>query len=126
MNSIECTYPLTIPLYLFVGKKPAAVLFGDERVDVKTWREVYAAIIQRCNSAPECHEMLMYLRDKVAGKVRVFLSCKPDGMTRAYKIDTDMYAEVQYGTATLLHILTTRILKPAGFDFSGISIVIKV
>ena len=125
MNENERTYSLTVPLYLFVGKKPTAVLFDNERVEVKTWREVYAVIIRRCNSDPECHKMLMYLRNKVAGKVRVFLSSKPDGMTSPYQIDTDMYGEVHYGTATLLHILTNRILKPTGFDYSNIKIIIK-
>jgi hypothetical protein len=36
-----------------------------------------------------------------------------------------MYAEVCYGTGTLLYILRDRILAPARFDYSGISIVIK-
>jgi hypothetical protein len=56
----------------------------------------------------------MYLRDKVAGKVRVFLSASSDGMTRAVRIDEDMYGEVAYGSATLIHILCERILDPAG------------
>ena len=125
MSNLECTYPLTIPLYMFVGKKPVAVLFDDDRVEVKTWREVYAVIIKQCNDVPECHEMLLYMRNRAAGKIRAFLSDIPDGMTRPHQIDTALFAEVHYGTSTLLHILTNRILKPAGFDFSGINIVIK-
>jgi len=126
MIDTEYTYPLTVPFYLFIGKKPAAVLFGDERVNVKSWREVYAAIIKRCNDDPKCHERLLYLRNKAAGKVRVFLSDKPDGITRPYQIDANLYGEVQYGTATLLHILCNRILEPARFDYSGIKIVLKM
>ena len=120
----EHTYPLTAPTYLFVGQKPVAVLFGDERVDVKTWIQVYAVIIGRCNENPQYHERLMYLRNKAAGKVRLFLSDKADGMSKPYRIDTDLWGEVHYGSATLMHILTKQILVYTGFDISGISLVI--
>ena len=116
MNNVEYTYPLTVPFYLFIGKKPAAVLFDAERIEVKTWREVYSAIIKRCNDNPEHHERLMNLRNRTAGKVRVFLSDRPDSMARPHQIDAEMYGEVGYRTATLLHILCNRILTPAGFD----------
>ena len=125
MSGYERIYPLTSPTHLFVGTKPAAVLFGDERVEVKTWRQVYSVIIGRCNENQQHHERLMYLRNKAAGKVRLFLSDKPDGMTRPYKIDTDLWGEVHYGSSTLLHILTNQILAYTGFDYSGISIEIK-
>ena len=125
MNGYERAYPLTSPTYLFVGTKPAAVLFGDERVEVKTWRQVYAVIIGRCNENPQHHERLMYLRNKAAGKVRKFLSDKPDGMSKPYQIDTDLWGEVHYGSATLMHILVNQILAYTGFDCSNISVVIK-
>ena len=121
----EWTYPFSCETYLFVGKKPAAVMFGKERIDVKSWRGVYAAILKRCNENPKCHEMLMYLRNKTAGKIRVFLSDKPDGMTRAYMIDTDLYGEIHYGSQTLMHILRERILVPARFNYSDIYIVFR-
>jgi hypothetical protein len=121
----EYIYPLDVTPHIFIGKKPAAVLFGNERVEVKTWSQVYAAVIGRCNQDPACHKMLMYLRNKAAGKVRVFISDSPKGMRRPLKIDASMYAEIHYGTETLLHILTIRILKPARFDYSNISIAIK-
>ena len=119
------TWPLTTTPHLFIGTKPAAVLFGTERVEVKTWREVYAAVIKRCNDDPEGHERLMYLRNKVAGKIRVFISDKPDGMTRPYKIDTDMYGEVHYGTETLMHILVNHLLRWTNFDCSIVSIILR-
>jgi hypothetical protein len=121
----EYVYPLSITPHIFIGKKPVAVLFGEERVEVKTWRQVYAVIIGRCNQEPACHEMLMYLRNKVAGKVRVFLSDRPDGMRRPFMVDNSIFAECHYGTATLLHILTIRILTPARFDYSNIRIAIN-
>jgi len=126
MSKLTYIMPLSVEPYVFIGKKPAAVLFGDERVEVKTWRGVYAAVIARCNDDPECHEMLMYLRNKTAGKVRVFLSDNQDVMTRPHKIDENLFAEVHYGTQTLLHVLCKRILKPARFDYSNIRIEVRL
>ena len=87
-NAYIYTLPFSCDTYLFVGKKAVAVFFGDECVPVASWRQVYSAILERCNS--HCHEHLMYLRDKVAGKVRVFLSCHPSGMTRPIRIADDL------------------------------------
>ena len=122
----EYTYPLSTDTNIFIGKKPIAVLFGDERADVKTWREVYSAILKRCNENPESHEMLMYLRNKVSGSVRMFLSDRPDGMRRPFKIDEEIFGECHYGAATLMHIMVNHILAPACFDCSNISIVMKI
>ena len=121
----EITYPLTIKPYVFVGTKPVAVLFGEERVEVKKWTQVYSVILKRCNDNPVHHERLMYLRGKVAGKVRVFLSDSPDSMTRPLMIDDNLYGEVGYGSETMMHILVNHILTPARFDCSGIYIIIK-
>ena len=125
MKKYEYILPLSINSSIFIGKKPVAVIFGDERVVVKTWREVYTVILKRCNSYPRHHETLMELRGRIAGKIRVFLSDSPKTMRSPIKIDEDMYAESHYGAATLIHILTIRILKPVGFDYSKISIVLK-
>ena len=121
----ERTYPLGAATYLLVGRKPTAVLFGEERVDVKTWREVYGVVLGRCNENPQHHERLMYLRGKTSGKVRVFLSDSPAGMTRPIQIDENMYGETHYGSATLIHILCKRILDYTGFDYCNISVVLK-
>ena len=124
MSEYQSTVPLTIEPHYFIGKKPVAVLFGEERITVKTWREVYGVILKRCNSDPAYHEKLMYLRNKTAGKIRRFLSDKPEGMWKPIKIDEDMYGEVSYGSATLMHILINRILAYTGFDCNGISLVL--
>jgi hypothetical protein len=42
----EFIYPLTVEPDSFVGKKPTAVIFGDERIKVNTWRMVYAIILK--------------------------------------------------------------------------------
>ena len=121
----ESIYPLTTPPRYFIGTKPAAVLFGEERIDVKSWRDIYAVVLMRCNSDSKGHERLMYLRNKAAGRVRLFLSDKPDAMTSPLKIDEGMYGETHYGTETLLHILCKHILDHTGFDYSGVRIILK-
>ena len=121
----ERTLPLITAPHLFIGKKPIAVFFGEERVEVKSWREVYTMILKRCNDIPRHHEMLMFLRGKIAGKCRVFLADRPDGMTRPVQITENMFAEAHYGAATLMHILTARLLDPVGFDYSNIKVVLK-
>ena len=120
----EYLYPFTADTYIFIGEKVTAVYLGEERVAVKNWREVFKLLMSCCNR--ECHDELMYLRNKAAGKVRVFLSDKPDGMVRPVKLDDDLFADSgQYGTATLLHILRDCILKPARFDYNNIRIAIQ-
>ena len=121
----EYVYPLNVDTSIFIGKKPVAVLFGEERVEANNWRKLFAAIMAWCNAGAQCHENLMYLRDKVSGRDRILLSHSPDSMRRPLRIDEDMYAEVCYGTGTLLYILRDRVLAPAHFDCSDISIVIK-
>ena len=124
-KSYEWSLPLTSPPYLFVGRKPVAVLFGDEHTPVKSWREVYHAILIRCIENPKHRKTLMDLRERIAGKCRVLISASPDGMTRPLKIAEELYGETHYGSQTLMHILIERILLPVGFDCSGISIVLK-
>ena len=122
----EYDLPLSANPAIFIGKKPVAVLFGEERVAVKSWREVYSVILSRCNEDPANHEMLMVLRNKTAGKVRVFLSDTPDGMTKPLKIDEGLFGEVHYGSQTLMYILCKRILDYTEFDYRDIKIVLKL
>lgn len=121
----EQIFPITISSYYYIARrKPLAVLSGDERVDATTWTKVYTVILSRCNQDLRGREMLMYLREKAAGKCRVFLSDKPDNMRRPVKIDNELW-ECYYGSATLMHILCEKILSPAHFDYSDIRIVLK-
>jgi hypothetical protein len=125
-NKTEWIVPLTIDPHIFISKKPIAVLLNEERIEIKSWRQVYTLILKQCNKNEQHHKTLLYLRGKVSGKCRDFLSNSPDGMTCPVKIDEDMYAEVHYGSQTLMHILVQRILYPVNFDCSEVQIVIKI
>jgi len=115
-------YSLSTHPAIFVGRKPVAILIGSEIIPTPSWRKVYKEIMQYYVKDPVYHERLMDLRDKIAGRERVFISSKPDTMTCPLEICEDMYGEVQYGSQTLMHILTVRILTPINFDYSNIKI----
>jgi len=120
--SFETVYPLSITPSLFKGTKPTAVIFGEERVEVKTWRTVCFEIMQRCISDPDKHADLLYLRNKIAGRTRVILSDKPDGMNKPLKLADALYMETFYDTEWLIRILTKELLGNARFDYNDISI----
>lgn len=124
-TDLEYCLLLTASPHLFIGEKPVSVLFGTERVEVKSWHDVYGVILTRCNQDEKYHQLLMYLRGKAAGKCRVFLSDTPDTMKRPIKIDEGLYGETHYGSQTLMHILVNRILFPIGFDCRNVSVVLK-
>jgi hypothetical protein len=121
----ERTYRLAEQPLLIRGTKPAALLFGNERVEVKTWKQVFAVVLARCNANERCREALMNLRGRISGNKRVLLAASPDGMTRPCKIDDDLYAESGFGSETLMHVLAERLLKPAHYDYSDVRVVIR-
>jgi hypothetical protein len=68
---VELKLPLTAETYHFVGRKPTAVVFGEERIEVKNWRQVFSVILSRSNL--QCHERLILLPNKdidKRGKIR--------------------------------------------------------
>jgi hypothetical protein len=120
----ECVYPLTTMPELLKGSKPTAVIFGGERVPLKKWKAVYTEILKRCDSDAACHDKLMELRNKVSGRKRKVLSDDPGGMDKPVEIRDGLYAETYFDTGALLRMLTTGILNPVGYDYSGISVAV--
>jgi len=118
----DTVYPLGITPALFKGTKPTAIFFGKEKVEVKTWRKVYTLILQRCAAVPEKRDALMYLRGKISGRDRFFLSDKPDGMNVPIKIAEELYAEGYFDTEWLLKVLTADFLDVVRYDYSNISV----
>lgn len=126
VREYESIYPLSATTGIFKGKKPTGVRFPDgTRVDVPTWKKVVEVILQRCNSNPSNHRELEKLCGKVSGRERVFLANKCDNMRSPIEIDHNIFVETHYDTETLLRIITTRILDPIQYDYSGITIAIR-
>jgi len=109
----------------FIGTKPITVLFGEERVDVRHWSGVYKAIYERVNQDPQAREDLLYLRNKASGKVRVFISDSPAGMTKPIKVDDEIFVESHYGVETMCHIMLDCILRYVRYDISNIKIILR-
>jgi hypothetical protein len=122
----ERVYALkTAPASRFIGKKPAAVVFGNERVDVKKWTDVYRLVYERVSQSPQGRYDLMSLRNRAGGKVRVFISDSPVGMTRPLKVDEEIFVETHYGVETMFHIMVDCVLKYVRYDLSNVKVIIK-
>lgn len=122
LSELPRYHPLSLGGHALKGNKPLAVRFPDGReVCTRTWKEVAAAVLEDCNSDPVMHERLMELRGKVHGRDRVILGATPD-MDVPLRIDDGLYMEAKYDTETLLYVLTERVLKPVGYDCTGIDI----
>jgi hypothetical protein len=119
---LETICPLNFTPSYFKGTKPTAVIFGDERIPVKTWRTVYALILERCYQSK--HAELMNARNKINGRKRKILSDKPDGMDVPIAISEGLYAEADFDTEWLLRMLI-HIMNAVRYDYNGISVSIK-
>ena len=119
---IEVIYPLSITPGMFKGTKPTAVFFGDEKVEVKKWRETYSLILRRCAEIPEKRDALLYLRNKILGRKRTILSDKPDGMDIPIEIADGIFVEGYFDTEWLIKTLTVEILDVVRYDYSDISV----
>lgn len=78
-----------------------------------------------CVARPGCRKRLMEMRGRVYGRNRALLSDAGTGMRSPVEIAEGLVAETHYDTETLLKIMTTRLLKPAGYDYGGVTIMIR-
>jgi len=125
VGNYETVYPITVNSAIFKGKKPTAVLFGDERIEVSKWKTVVAEIMKRCNEDSEKHVSLMNLRGKISGRERVILAKDGGKMRSPMKISENLYIETHYDTETLLRTLMTRILDVVDYDYSCIKVAVR-
>ena len=122
----ELEYPLDTMPAIFKGKKPAAVIFNGERVAVKTWHNIFVEILMRCNADDKAHATLMELRNRIAGRKRIIVSDKSDNMVRPFALSDGLYVEAYFDTEWLFRILTKHILDVVGYDYSGITVAVKM
>jgi len=124
-GNFETVYPITVNPAIFKGKKPKAVIFGNERVDVGKWKTVVEEMMKRCNEDPEKHVDLMNLRGRISGRERVILAKDGERMRSPIKVDENLFVETHYDTETLLRTIMTRILDVVGYDYSGITVAVR-
>jgi hypothetical protein len=125
VTSNEYVVPLSSDPSIFINKKPSAVLFGDTRIEAANWTQVFCTVLNQCCQNPVYHSKVMDLRGK-ASKAKRYISKSEKGMRRPIKISEDLYVEINYGSQTLMNILVKRILAPIGYDYSNISIVLRM
>ena len=122
----ELEYPLDTMPAIFKGKKPAAVIFHTERVNVKTWHNIFVEILVRCNADKKAHNTLMELRNRIVGRKRTIVSDKSENMVRPFALSDELYVETHFDTEWLFRILTKYILEVVGYDYSDIKVVVKM
>lgn len=83
-------------------------------------------ILEDCVSDSACRTRLLMLREKVSGKSRTILSADPTAMDSPIEISDVLFMESKFDTETLLNVLIDRVLTPAGYDVTGISIRVKL
>ncbi len=121
----ELRYPRAAGSGMFKGKKPMAVMIGNESFEVKTWKELVKAVMEKCTESKDNIIRLYELAGHISGKKRVLLATSDEGMRSPIEIAKHMYMETHYDTETLLNILITRILMPIGYDVGHVWVVIR-
>ena len=122
----ESAYPLTAGSKIFKGKKPTRVIFPDgKQVRVISWKQVVAAVMERCLQSTVYRDRLKALSDVITGRKRRLLAKTEEGMRSPLKLCDDLFMETHYDTETLLNVLTIRILGAVQYDYSAIQVAIR-
>lgn len=110
----------------FKGQKVESIIFGNgqEKV-VPTWKTAVATILKDCDSDPHCHENLIFLRGRITGKNRVLLAEHAEDLQVPIQISDELFFEGKFDTESLLRVMRDRVLKPVGYDYSGLRIVCR-
>lgn len=116
---------LSSPPFLFKGEKPSAIIMNGNIIPTPTWKLVVTTILRACNNEPTMHNRLMELRGSVSGRSRYILSDCPKDMNVPLKIDDNLYFEGKFDSEYLIKMMTERVLKPIGFDYDKIDIVLR-
>jgi len=66
----------------------------------------------------------MFLRNKIIGRKRTFLSDKADGMDFPVRISDGLFAEADFDTEWLIRVLITELLSPVRYDYSNITVTV--
>lgn len=119
-------YTLNEPAHLFKGKKPVAITFPNGRKEyTDTWKKVAVELLADCNSEPTRHNRLLTLCDSLNGRTRRILCSTPDSMDVPIKIDDGLYFESKFDTQMLITILTDKIFRLVGYNYSGIEVQVR-
>lgn len=123
MNDFETILPLS-NTKIFKGKKPIAVIFGENRIITPTWKIVVETILKDVLKEENMKEKLYSLSDKVLGRKRTRLSKSSEEMRKPLKLSDNLYLETHYDTETLMNLLL-QILNDISYDYNDIKVAIR-
>lgn len=122
-NEFETILPLS-NTKIFKGKKPIAVIFGENRIITPTWKIVVEIILKEVLKEENMKEKLYGLSDKLLGRKRTRLSKSSDEMRKPLKLSDELYIETHYDTETLMNLLL-QILNDVSYNYNDIKVAIK-
>ncbi len=123
INNFENILPLS-NTKVFKGKKPIAVIFGENRIKTPTWKIVIETILKEVLKEENMKEKLYDLSDKLLGRKRTRLSESPEEMRKPLKLDDNLYIETHYDTETLMNLLL-QILNDISYNYKDIKVAIR-
>lgn len=123
LNDFETILPLS-NTKIFKGKKPIAVIFGENRIITPTWKIVVETILKDVLKEENMKEKLYSLSDKVLGRKRTRLSKSSEEMRKPLKLSDNLYLETHYDTETLMNLLL-QILNDISYDYNDIKVAIR-
>ncbi len=121
----DIEYSLKTGVSSFKGRKPTAVIFSEQRIPAKSWKNVVEIILKEVTKDNNYTIALYSLCGKISGKKRMLLDMTANGMRSPMKISDNLYLETHYDTETLIKILTNKLLNPIGYDYEAIKIAVK-
>lgn len=123
----EIVIPLIVHPSYFKGRKPIETQFPNgEVIQTPKWKLVVAAIMQDALKDKQVQGNLYALRGRIMGRNRTILASSAEDMKQPIKLAEDLFLETNYDTETLLYVLMRRVLRPCGYEPTGIRIKIKV
>ena len=123
INNFENILPLS-NTKVFKGKKPIAVIFGENRIKTPTWKIVIETILKEVLKEENMKEKLYDLSDKLLGRKRTRLTESPEEMRKPLKLDDNLYIETHYDTETLMNLLL-QILNDISYNYKDIKVAIR-
>lgn len=125
-RAFETTYNVNTDFAFFKGKKPTGITLPDgTRKNVSTWKQLVTELLRDCVSDERKKAVLLELRGRIAGRNRTLLAATDENMRSPVKLCNYLYVESHYDTETLLHVVLKKILDPAGYDYSRVTVALK-
>ena len=121
----EVELPLTSLPACFKGKKPISIIYPDGvEIHATNWKRVVFYLLKNCAEDEDMRRRLMIIIGRVYGRSRILLADKGDTMDIPIEFYPNMFVEAKFDTEAMIRVITKRIFKQIGYDYSGIRLKI--